>query len=148
MISLNLKLDKESLDFLKNFPDRFKKSLLSGVRKAMYYAESKAKKSFGQAGNLKVRTGYLRNTITSNVQQVSDGVEGTLSSNAVYAAIHEYGGTIKPVNKMFLKFETTQMIFARQVTMPARPFLGPAIEEGMDKMEDIIEKEITEEALK
>lgn len=47
-----------------------------------------------------------------------------LSNPAVYAAIHQFGGTIRPKNKKFLAFKLPDgsTIFLRKVTIPARPF--------------------------
>jgi phage gpG-like protein len=47
-----------------------------------------------------------------------------LKNPAVYAAIHQFGGTIKPKNGKFLRFvgSNGQVYFLRKVTIPARPF--------------------------
>jgi phage gpG-like protein len=61
-----------------------------------------------------------------------------LSNPMKYAAIHQFGGTIKPVNAKVLRFKlpSGQWVSVKQVTIPARPFfpilndrLTPAAEE-------------------
>lgn len=49
-----------------------------------------------------------------------------VGSNLVYARIHQKGGTIKPKNKKFLRFpgQDGQPVFMKEVTLPARPYLG------------------------
>ncbi len=46
-------------------------------------------------------------------------------SNKVYAAIHQFGGTIKPVHAKALRFHLGgRWVSMKQVTIPARPYLG------------------------
>lgn len=48
-----------------------------------------------------------------------------VGTNKVYAAIHQFGGTIVPKRADFLAFRLGgRLVFARKVTIPARPFLG------------------------
>lgn len=47
-------------------------------------------------------------------------------TNVIYAGIHHFGGVIKPKTKKALAFKGANGKFSlvKQVTMPARPFLG------------------------
>lgn len=49
-----------------------------------------------------------------------------VGSNLVYARIRQKGGTIRPKNKKFLRFPGPdgQPVFVKEVTQPARPYLG------------------------
>jgi phage virion morphogenesis protein len=48
-----------------------------------------------------------------------------VGTNVIYAAIHQFGGVIKPVNAPKLAFRVLgELKFVDQVTIPARPFLG------------------------
>lgn len=49
-----------------------------------------------------------------------------VGSNLKYARIHQKGGTIRPKNKKFLRFPGSdgQDVFTKEVTIPARPYLG------------------------
>jgi len=48
----------------------------------------------------------------------------TLSTPAKYAAIHQFGGIIRPKSKKFLSWLDSkgERVFAKMVTIPARPF--------------------------
>lgn len=49
-----------------------------------------------------------------------------VGTNKIYAAIHQDGGVIHPKSGDFLVFQGAggETVFAREVTIPARPFLG------------------------
>jgi HK97 gp10 family phage protein len=132
---MNLKLVLPAKELLKiaNKSKQLRSGLFKGVRNAMFFAESEAKKSFGKPGNLKTKTGHLRRSIQSKTKQSGDKVIGILSSNTVYSAIHEYGG-LHP-----------RSTFKR---MPERPFLRPAIEDNRIEIDRIIQKAINEEVRK
>ena len=66
-------------------------------------------------------TGRLFNSITYAVSD--DEVE--IGTNVLYAPVHQSGAVIKPKRGKFLVFPGPQgPIFARKVTIPARPFIG------------------------
>ena len=49
----------------------------------------------------------------------------TVGSPLIYAAIHQFGGIIKPKNGKALAFSVGgDSVFAKQVTIPARPYMG------------------------
>lgn len=49
----------------------------------------------------------------------------TVGSNKEYAAIHQFGGVIRPKNKKALAFRLGgRVVLARSVHIPARPYLG------------------------
>jgi len=50
----------------------------------------------------------------------------SIGTNKLYAAIHQFGGVIKPKKSAWLTFEIPGVGFRRvaQVTIPARPYLG------------------------
>lgn len=67
-------------------------------------------------------TGRLRNSL--NYQAGEDEVQ--VGTNVKYARTHQFGAVIKPKRKKTLAFSgpNGQTIFAKQVKIPARPFLG------------------------
>lgn len=66
-------------------------------------------------------SGRLRNSINSRPSD-HNVLVGT---NVIYAAIHQFGGTIKPKNASHLFFRIGgSLVVADSVTLPARPFLG------------------------
>lgn len=84
-------------------------------------------------------SGRLRNSITSRVSAI--GVE--VGTNVKYAAIHQFGGEIKPKTAAALVFEVgDRLVFARKVQMPARPYLGISDDdrqEAIDIVKDYLE---------
>lgn len=142
MIKIEVKPTLESQAWIDSLPNNVKQGLYKGIADAMSFVETEAKQSFGKSGNLNVRTGNLRRSIVAS----SKKLEGSLESSAEYAAIHEFGGTIKPKNSKYLKFVIGgQWKSVKQVIMPARPFLMPAFEDNMDDISNIIINKIFEE---
>ena len=62
--------------------------------------------------------GYLRGQLVS---QVVGGKSVEVGSNLIYAAVHKFGGTMRPQNAKLLAFRGH---VAKSVTIPARPYLG------------------------
>jgi len=66
-------------------------------------------------------SGRLRDSINSDAGR--DQVR--VGTNTIYAAIHQFGGTIKPVSASHLIFRLgNRLVMADSVTLRARPFLG------------------------
>lgn len=146
MLQVKLKLADSSKRWLKKYPEDFELAFYKALRKAMFYAERKAKASFGTAGKPKVRTGTLRRSIESDVDRQYNSLVGVLFSNVVYAATQEEGRTIVPRVKDWLRFQVGgQYVFAKKVIIPARPFLGPALQDNLTKIQQIVRDEIVEQ---
>lgn len=64
--------------------------------------------------------------LADEIQHMATPFEVHVGSALVYARIHQFGGTIKPKDKKALAFKGAdgQARFAKQVTIPARPYLG------------------------
>jgi phage virion morphogenesis protein len=62
------------------------------------------------------------------VQSITHKVAGKsvmVGTNLIYAAIHQFGGTIRPRRGKYLRFRSGGRYAQKQsVTLPARPFLG------------------------
>ena len=57
----------------------------------------------------------------------------TVGSGLIYARIHQKGGVIKPINAKVLRFMAgNETVYARQVTMPKRQWLGLSEENKRD----------------
>lgn len=93
-----------------------KQGILEGVRRAMYFAESKSKERFGTPDNLRVVSGRLRSSIMTKVINNRDSVKGIIGTDVYYGKLHELG-----IGKF-----------------PPRPFIRPSIEENIDKIREII----------
>lgn len=60
--------------------------------------------------------------------------EADIGTNLEYARIQEFGGTIVPTNGPFLRWvnDAGEEVFARSVTIPAKPYLRPAFDTKQD----------------
>lgn len=84
----------------------------------------------GQAwAPLKIRKGQpLRDTgrLRSSINAQADDSGVTVGTNVDYAAVHQFGTTIKPKKqggRLVFAGGSGGLIFAKQVTIPARPFM-------------------------
>ncbi|RZS86063.1 phage virion morphogenesis protein [Pigmentiphaga kullae] len=75
--------------------------------------------------------GYLSGTL---VAQATDD-EAVVGSNLVYAAIQQFGGTIKPRTGRALRVGGR---FLSSVTLPARPYLGTSADD-LAEINDLVE---------
>lgn len=65
-------------------------------------------------------TGRLQSSIRSQADR--DGV--TIGTNLIYARVHQFGATIVPRQAKMLAFEIGgRTVFAKSVTIPARPYM-------------------------
>lgn len=77
------------------------------------------------------RSGNLGNSIISTLEESSsDRARVAVGPTVIYGRIHELGGVIKPVTAKRLHWvdEGGNHHTAMAVTMPARPYLRPAID--------------------
>lgn len=85
--------------------------------------------------------GTLANSIqVETVKATDEVVEKAVGSPLVYAAIHERGGLIKAQNVKYLHWVTRdgQHHQAKEVFIPARPYLRPAVDEHGDEIIDAV----------
>jgi len=74
------------------------------------------------------RAPYKSGNLRRSIVEYHNGNSMEVGTNVVYGAIHEYGGIIRPINGKYLTFKKgNKFIRVKQVTMPARPFIGPAL---------------------
>lgn len=140
--SIRLEISKGSVRRFNNTDKRIKKGVLKGVKKGMALFKTKAK-TFGGANQLKIRTGALRDSIDYTIKDTNNVITGTLGSDKLYAAIHEYGGTISARRAKYLIFKTNSgWRRVSSVTIPPRPFLKPAVEKNTGEFSKIINHEV------
>lgn len=76
---------------------------------------------------LKVRNGQpLRDTgrLYASITMKREEREVVVGTNVQYARVHQFGAVIRPKRGKFLRFPAGDgFAFARQVTVPARPFM-------------------------
>lgn len=85
--------------------------------------------------------GRLRSSITHRVDKA--GLRAFVGTNVIYARIHEFGGVIEPKSARFLVFKVDdRWIRTSRVTIPARPYLQPALESSRGMIEQLFAGEI------
>jgi phage virion morphogenesis protein len=90
-----------------------------------------------RGGKTLIDRGHLLDSIVNNAG--ADFAEWG-STNAIYAAIHQAGGEIRPKNKPYLAFKLPGGGFrkVKKVTIPARPFLGINAEDEQNIIDIVI----------
>ena len=82
--------------------------------------------------------GFLRTSVRTILFKPGIVLVGT---HVIYAAIHEFGGTITAKNKPFLVFKVDdQWVRVKSVTIPARPYLRPALDKNRRKVYSEVKK--------
>lgn len=65
--------------------------------------------------------------------------EVAVGSNRIYAAVHQFGATIRPVRAKALRFRLASgVVLAQSVEIPARPYLGIS-DEDQETVMDVID---------
>jgi len=68
---------------------------------------------------------YRTGALSRSVDYVASAAGVTVGSGLVYAGVHQGGATIRPTSAKALAFQLGgRLVFARSVTVPARPWLG------------------------
>ena len=109
--------------------DALKKAALSGA----YIIEANAKmNASGGRPGLNIDTGNLVASINTKVIAASsDTATAEVGTGVEYARVHEYGGVVKPLHAKMLHFTVDgQDVFAKSVTIPARPYMRPAVDDN------------------
>jgi phage gpG-like protein len=116
---------------------------------AMLTAERRSKKKFlsgPRPSKLGVVSVKLRNSIKAETTRTRTELTGKIGTKSDYGPIHEFGGVIKAKSGGYLKFKIGgNFVQVKQVVMPARPFLGPAIRSIYRKLKLDIKKKIIKE---
>lgn len=156
MLKVTLVGDRELVAKLDKMPNEIRKSLKTAVTKLALGLQRHivADKLSGQV--LNVKTGALRRSIFSKVEDRSDAVIGKVASSGdvKYAAIHEFGGVIPPHDVVPVRAEALHFfvggheVFAKrvhipQVQMPQRSFMRT----GLADMKDEITATLSEAVL-
>lgn len=93
-----------------------------------------------------VDTGNLVNSIQKQPANLTgSGAEVLVGTNTIYAPIHEFGGVITPKTAKALVFQTEDGAWhtVNKVTIPARPYMRPAVDEGKQRIADAVAAVLT-----
>ena len=85
-------------------------------------------------------TGNLLGSINTRATTTKkDSVTVAVGTNVIYAAIHEFGGTIKAKNAKALQFEIDgEFVTVKSVYIPPRPYMRPAVDNNLAAIKDTI----------
>ena len=118
-------------------------SVYRGIVMTCSLIETQAKTVHLAGKTLKARTHYLQRSVKSTVRWIGRTVTGRVGSPVVYAAIHEFGGIIRPKNAKYLVFQIDgKWIRTKKVTIPKRAWLSNSVEDVKPRIEAIFGREI------
>ncbi len=108
------------------------KALRNAVEAGARVVEGHAKVNI--VNTFKKQTGNLANSIRVETTQNGDQARALIGPTAIYGRIQELGGTVKPLTAKRLHWvnENGEHRTALEVTLPARPYLKPAMEDNED----------------
>lgn len=137
----------DGLDDFKRGIDKTGKALPGRIYKAVVQScslvETRAKTHHLAGATLKARTHYLQKSVKSIVTWLGNKISGRVGSPVVYAAIHEYGGIIRPKNAKYLVFRIEgKWIRTKKVTMPKREWLSKSLYDVKTQIERAFGREI------
>lgn len=123
----------------KDLPGRIYKAVVQSCS----LVETRAKTHHLAGATLKARTHLLQHSVKSRVNVRGTAISGRVGSPVVYAAIHEFGGIIKPKKAKYLVFQIDgTWIRTKQVTMPKREWLAKSLKDVQGRIESIFGRHI------
>lgn len=162
MAGFQFRMTGTAFDALSRAAQRGRATIMAAVNRAAHTVQAGAKINVHQKLNA---TGLSKGTLSRSITVLSHAqrLEAEIGPSVIYGRIHELGGEIKPINAKFLvfkvpvsqaisykksggvkagKIEMGETIFAKKVTIPARPYLQPALDEAQPEIKTIFQDEI------
>lgn len=126
-----------------HMPEHLRRSLDASLAHGLEAA--KARLAPGGGGPTS-RSGRLAASLFARLSGSGARLQGAIASDAPYAAAQEYGAVIQAKRAAYLKFQVQgRWVQVKQVTLPARPFLGPGTQEAADELERLIMQAMLED---
>lgn len=140
-ITIDQHRSKEALRIMRNGSMLLEQAVEIGMMNIALYGQRRAREL------APFKRGILRNSITWEHQFTPDVKRVRVGTDLPYAAIHEFGGTIRPKNKKVLAFKVGgKMVFAKKVVIPKykkRGYFAPTVEEiNNSKGQELVEAEL------
>jgi len=137
----------DGLDDLKRGMEQTAKMLpgriYEAVRDSCLKVETRAKTHHLAGHTLNARTHRLQQSVKSLITRSGLTISGRVGSPVVYAAIHEFGGIIRPKKAKYLVFQIDgKWIRTKQVTMPKREWLTESINDVKPQIELIFGRHV------
>ncbi|HEY5609717.1 MAG TPA: phage virion morphogenesis protein [Thermoanaerobaculia bacterium] len=130
--TVNLTLSAGAKQLLSDVSDP-KAARVAMLRAVGLRTQSVARRDFlsgpRSASRLGVVSGRLRRSVIVDERKLPRAVN--VGSDVIYASVHEFGAIIKARSAPFLVFTprgSKRLVRTQRVTIPARPFLAPAVE--------------------
>ncbi len=142
MLNVRVQGAEALINRLEHIVSGKKSTLTRALTKAAIKIESSAKREgFQGRPRLNAPTGRLRSSITHFVD--ASALRAIVGTNVIYARVQEFGATIKPVRaRMLFWTDDKGGHAAHQVTIPPRPYLGPALETNRAAVEKLMAGEV------
>lgn len=128
-----------------------KKDIRKNLLKAGSVIQAEAKTGFKARGQknspnpatgprtLRVQSGQLRRSIVVRSRGSGVNMVVEVGPTVRYGAIHEFGGTIRPIRKKFLTFRIGgDFVNVKSVRIPKRPYMAPALKRSEAKVQTLI----------
>jgi len=146
MLDISIRTTKETYKLLKDMPGMVRKGLVDAMNEVMKETVKDAKKYFGKTGRPKNITGNLRDSIKGETRTTGNNLGFVIGSDVVYARIQEEGGTIRAKGSAYLTFPIGGgFVRVKSVRLPARPYLRPAIQDNLSKIEKTLTDSVWKE---
>jgi len=137
----------DGVDDSRRGMDKTAKAMPGRIYKAVVQScslvETRAKTHHLAGATLKARTHRFQHSVKSIVRRLGNVISGRVGSPVVQAAIHEYGGIIRPKNAKYLVFQIdSKWIRTKKVTMPKREWLLKSYNDVKAQIELIFGRQI------
>ena len=143
-LATTVKGDKELARKFDKAGKTMPKAVERAMWKCVYMVQRTAKRKVTGGNPLNVRSEVLRASILPEVKKIhGNEYEGRVGTNVIYGKIHEYGATIRAKTGEYMTWPgATGWVKAREVRIPARPWLNPSLEENRKKINKTLGMEV------
>ena len=161
-MSFSITTEGNAFAVLSRAADQGRRRIMVAVTKSASKVQAGAKINVHQKLNT---TGKSKGTLSRSITVLrkDSRLEAEIGPSVIYGRIHEFGGVIKPVKGLYLWFRLPgaqaisyskdgtakagkmtdgHLIRVKQVTIPARPYLTPALNDARPEINTIFEQEI------
>ena len=118
--------------------DTLAKAVMAGGHVVEAYAKINVNETF--SSHATGGAGLAGSIQTVLAKSDENSAEADVGPTVIYGRIHELGGMIKPIHGEWLTFQTYDGAWhkVKVVSMPARPYLRPALDEHQQEILDAI----------
>jgi len=143
-LATTVKGDKELARKFDKAGKTMPKTVERAMWKCVYMVQRTGKRKLTGGNPLNVRTGELRSSLSAEVNKIhGNEYEGRVGTNIIYGKIHEYGATIRAKTGEYMTWPSgAGWVRAREVRIPARPWLNPALRENRQKINKTLGMEV------